>query len=93
MYSDRVPYPAAVYSVSWEVAWDKVTAVVIPGCDDITDIEVVSDTEIRVTVPPDSPAGVGCLEDSERGYYNKNRVDIYGADCFGGFCTGRSKAW
>lgn len=30
---------------------DKVTAVAIPGCDDITDIEVVSDTEIRVTVP------------------------------------------
>ena len=46
---------------------DKVTAVVIPGCDDITDIEVVSDTEIRVHCTPDSPAGVGCLEDSERG--------------------------
>lgn len=72
---------------------DKVTAVAIPGCDDITDIEVVSDTEIRVTVPQTAQAGVGCLEDSERGYYNKNRVDIYGADCFGGFCTGRSKAW
>lgn len=41
---------------------DKVTAVVIPGCDDITDIEVVSDTEIRVTVPQTAQPGVVVLK-------------------------------
>ena len=40
---------------------DKVTAVVIPGCDDITDIEVVSDTEIRVTVPQTAQPGLVVL--------------------------------
>lgn len=41
---------------------DKVTAVVIPGCDDITDIEVVSDTEIRVTVPQTAQSGLVVLK-------------------------------
>lgn len=41
---------------------DKVTAVVIPGCDDITDIEVVSDTEIRVTVPQTAQPGLVALK-------------------------------
>lgn len=41
---------------------DKVTAVVIPGCDDITDIEVVSDTEIRVTVPQTAQPGLVVLK-------------------------------
>ena len=41
---------------------DKVTPVVIPGCDDITDIEVVSDTEIRVTVPQTAQPGLVVLK-------------------------------
>lgn len=41
---------------------DKVTAVVIPGCNDITDIEVVSDTEIRVTVPQTAQPGLVVLK-------------------------------
>lgn len=41
---------------------DKVTAVAIPGCDDITDIEVVSDTEIRVTVPQTVQPGLVVLK-------------------------------
>ena len=41
---------------------DKVTAVVIPGCDDITDIEVVSDTEFRVTVPQTAQPGLVVLK-------------------------------
>ncbi len=40
---------------------DKVIAVVIPGCDDITDIEVVSDTEIRVIVPQTAQPGLVVL--------------------------------
>jgi predicted RecA/RadA family phage recombinase len=44
---------------------DKVTAVVIPGCDDITDIEVVSDTEIRVTVPQTAQPGLVVLKTSK----------------------------
>ena len=41
---------------------DKVTAVAIPGCDDITDIEVVSDTEICVTVPQTAQPGLVVLK-------------------------------
>ena len=41
---------------------DKVTAGAIPGCDDITDIEVVSDTEIRVTVPQTAQPGLVVLK-------------------------------
>lgn len=41
---------------------DKVTAVAISGCDDITDIEVVSDTEIRVTVPRTAQPGLVVLK-------------------------------
>lgn len=41
---------------------DKVTAVAIPGCDDITDIEVGSDTEIRVTVPQTAQPGLVVLK-------------------------------
>ncbi len=41
---------------------DKVTAVVISGCDDITDLEIVSDTEIRVTVPQTARPGLVTLK-------------------------------
>lgn len=41
---------------------DKVTAVVIPGCDGITEIEVISDTEIRVTVPQTAQPGLIVLK-------------------------------
>lgn len=36
---------------------DQVTGVVIPGCDEITDITVVSNEEITVTVPQDAVEG------------------------------------
>ena len=36
---------------------DQVTAVFIPGCADITDIQVISDREIRVTVPQEAEEG------------------------------------
>ncbi len=41
---------------------DKVTAVVIPGCDDITDIKVISSAEIRVTVPQTAEPGYVVLK-------------------------------
>ena len=37
---------------------DQVTGVIIPGCDEITDIEVVSNEEIRVTVPQTAEVGL-----------------------------------
>lgn len=36
---------------------NQITKVVIPGCDDITDIQVVSNEEIRVTVPQTAEPG------------------------------------
>lgn len=36
---------------------NQVTAVSIPGCADITDIQVISDREIRVTVPQEAEEG------------------------------------
>ena len=36
---------------------DQVTAVVIPGCENITDITVISSEEIRVTVPQTAEPG------------------------------------
>lgn len=41
---------------------NQVTAVVIPGCDDITDIKVISDTEIRITVPQEAEPGLVTLK-------------------------------
>lgn len=41
---------------------NQVTAVVIPGCDDITDIKVISDTEIRITVPQEAELGLVTLK-------------------------------
>ena len=41
---------------------DKISAVVIPGCDEITDIQVVSNTEIRVTVPQTAQPGLVILK-------------------------------
>lgn len=40
---------------------NQVTAVVIPGCADITDINVVSDREIRITVPQEAQPGLVTL--------------------------------
>ena len=61
MYSDRVPVRGGVLRFLGS-GMDKVTAVAIPGCDDITDIEVVSDTEIRVTVPETAQPGLVVLK-------------------------------
>jgi hypothetical protein len=41
---------------------DQVTAVVIPGCGEITDIKVISENEIRVTVPQDAEPGLVTLK-------------------------------
>ncbi|MCC8171078.1 MAG: hypothetical protein LIP00_04685 [Parabacteroides sp.] len=41
---------------------NQVTAVVIPGCGEITEIEVISDTEIRVTVPQTAEPGFVVLK-------------------------------
>ena len=41
---------------------DRVTAVVIPGCPDITDMEVVGSGEIRVTVPQTAEPGFVVLK-------------------------------
>ena len=41
---------------------DKVTAVIIPGCEDITDIKVISSTEIRVAVPQTAEPGLVVLK-------------------------------
>lgn len=41
---------------------DQVQAVVIPGCGEITDIEVVSEKEIRVTVPQTAEPGYVVLK-------------------------------
>lgn len=41
---------------------DKVTAVVIPGSSEITDIQVISSTEIRVTVPQTAEPGLIILK-------------------------------
>lgn len=41
---------------------DKVTAVVIPGCDEIIDIKVVSDAEIRIVVPQTAMPGLVTLK-------------------------------
>ena len=40
---------------------NQVTAVVIPGCADITDINVISDREIRITVPQEAQPGLVTL--------------------------------
>ncbi len=41
---------------------DQVTAVVIPGCGEITDIKVISSTEIRITVPQTAEPGLVVLK-------------------------------
>lgn len=41
---------------------NQVTAVVIPGCVEITDIKVISDTEIRITVPQEAEPGFVTLK-------------------------------
>ena len=41
---------------------DKVTAVILPGSDEITDIKVISSTEIRITVPQTAQPGLVVLK-------------------------------
>ena len=41
---------------------NQVTAISIPGCADITDIQVISDREIRVTVPQEAEEGYVILK-------------------------------
>ncbi len=44
---------------------NNVTAVSIPGCEDITDINVVSETEIRITVPQTAQPGLLTLKTNQ----------------------------
>lgn len=44
---------------------DRVTAVSIPGCEDITEITKVSPTEIRITVPQEAQPGLVVLRTPE----------------------------
>lgn len=44
---------------------NQVTGIVIPGCDEIKDIKVVSNTEIRVTVPETAEPGFVVLKTSK----------------------------
>lgn len=44
---------------------NQVTAISIPGCEDITDINMVSDTEIRITVPQEAQPGFVILKTSK----------------------------
>ena len=44
---------------------NQVTGIVIPGCDEIKDIKVVSNTEIRVTVPQTAEPGFVVLKTSK----------------------------
>ncbi len=41
---------------------DRVTAIVLPGSSEITDIKVISDKEIRITVPQNAEEGVVVLK-------------------------------
>lgn len=41
---------------------NRVTAVAIPGCADITDINVISDKEIRIIIPQDAQPGLVTLK-------------------------------
>ncbi len=45
---------------------DQITAVVIPGSGEITDIQVISENEIQITVPQDAEVGLITLK-SEKG--------------------------
>ena len=52
----------------------NVTAVCIPGCEDITDINVISDTEIRVTVPQTAEPGLLKLKTSQGDIVTKTEL-------------------
>lgn len=53
---------------------DKVTGVEIPGCDVISDIEVVSAKEIRVTVPQDAMPGFVTLKIANGAIVTKTKL-------------------
>lgn len=53
---------------------DQVTGVVIPGCDEITDIKLVSKTEIRVTVPQTAEEGLVMLHSAKGDLTTKTKI-------------------
>ena len=53
---------------------DQVTAVVIPGCADITDIQVISDREIRVIVPQEAEEGYVILRTPSADIQTETRI-------------------
>ena len=53
---------------------NNVTAVCIPGCEDITDINVISDTEIRVTVPQTAEPGLLTLKTKQGDIITKTEL-------------------
>ena len=53
---------------------NNVTAITIPGCEDITDINVVSDTEIRITVPQTAEPGLLTLKTNQGSIITKTEL-------------------
>ena len=53
---------------------NQVTAVVIPGCADITDIQVISDREIRVIVPQEAEEGYVILRTPSADIQTETRI-------------------
>ena len=53
---------------------NTITAVCIPGCEDITDIKVISDTEIRVTVPQTAEPGLLTLKYAQGNIITKTEL-------------------
>jgi hypothetical protein len=53
---------------------DKVTEIVLPGCDPITDIEVISSEEIRIEVPQNAQPGYVTLKSPEGEITTKTKL-------------------
>lgn len=53
---------------------NQATAISIPGCADITDIQVISDREIRVTVPQEAEEGYVILRTANADIQTKTKI-------------------
>jgi hypothetical protein len=55
---------------------DQVTSVVIPGCGEITNIKVVSENEIRVTIPQEADPGYITLKSPKGDIVTKTQISF-----------------